>query len=88
MPDVMKDPVCGMEIGLRDAIASAMTEGQRFYFCCFRCHAAFLDTPHRYVGWAGDPSRQLHAQDDWSVRAGAMSGTTTSPSLEPCRFAS
>ena len=57
MPDVMRDPVCGMDIPLHDAAATAMTEGRRLYFCCFRCHAAFLDTPHRFIGWAGDPSR-------------------------------
>lgn len=52
-----KDPACGRKINLRDAIASAVSEGQRFYFCSVRCHAVFLDTPHRYVGWAPRPSR-------------------------------
>ena len=78
MLDVMRDPVCGMDIPLHDAAASAVTEGRRFYFCCFRCHAAFLDTPHRFIGWAGDPSRVL----------GAAIAAPPSVSLDPCQFAS
>lgn len=88
MLDLKRDPVCGREIGLGDAIASAVTDGRRFYFCCSRCHAAFLDTPHRYVGWAGGPRHLPRAQDRWSARAGVMDRTTTSPGLEPCHFAS
>lgn len=78
MPDLMRDPVCGMAIALGDAFASAETEGRRFHFCCFRCHAAFLDTPHRFVAWAGDPS--------FALQPTVM--TRTAPSLRPCHFAS
>lgn len=78
MPDVMRDPVCGMDIPLHDAAATAVTDGRRFYFCCCPCHAAFLDTPHRFAGWAGDPSSQLRA---------AVSTRITS-SLEACHLAS
>ena len=78
MLDVMRDPVCGMDIPLHDAAASAVTEGRRFYFCCFRCHAAFLDTPHRFIGWVDDPSRTLQA----------VVATQTGSSLPPCHVAS
>ena len=78
MLDVMRDPVCGMDIRLHDAAASVVTEGRRFYFCCVRCHAAFLDTPHRFIGWAGEPSRVL----------GAAVAARSSVSLDPCQFAS
>ncbi|NJD29542.1 MAG: YHS domain-containing protein [Chloroflexi bacterium] len=88
MLDLKMDPVCGMEIGFHEAVASAVTDGRRFYFCCLRCHAAFLDTPHRYVGWAGDPPRRLPARDGWSAPARAMSRTTSARGLEPCHFAS
>jgi YHS domain-containing protein len=88
MLDLKTDPVCGMEIGSRDAVASAVTDGRRFYFCCLRCHAAFLDAPHRYVGWASDPPRLPHAQGGSFARAGATNGTRTGPGLEPCHFAS
>ena len=88
MTALMSDPVCEMAIGVRDAVASAMSEGRRFYFCCVRCQPAFPDTPHRYVGWAGDPSRPLRGQDVLPAHAGAMGAATTSPALEPCHFAS
>ena len=88
MLDLKTDPVCGMEIGFRDAVASAVTDGQDFYFCCFRCHAAFKDTPHRYVGWAGDPPRLMRTQNGRSARGGSMSGTMTGPGFEPCHLAS
>jgi YHS domain-containing protein len=75
---LLRDPVCGMDVALRDAVASAMIEDERFYFCCLRCHAAFLDTPHRFVGWAGDPHRPL----------AATAAAQSSSSVEHCRFAS
>lgn len=61
MPDLLLDPVCGMEIRLGDTFATAVTDGRRFHFCCPRCHAAFLDTPHRYVGWPGDSAESARA---------------------------
>ena len=78
MPEPMRDPVCGMELGVRDAVASAVIEGRRFYFCCLRCHAAFLDTPHRFVGWADDPVGPPRA----------VVATRTNVGLEPCQVAS
>ena len=77
MPELMRDPVCGMYIGIDEAVASAVSEERRFYFCCLRCQAAFLDTPHSYVGWAGDPIR-LHS-------AAIASGQSN---FKPCHFAS
>ncbi len=59
MGDLLLDPVCGMEIESGGAVASAVAEGRRFHFCCPRCYAAFLDTPHRYVGWPGEPVRPV-----------------------------
>ena len=78
MAEQMRDPVCGMDIRTNEAIASATSEGRRFYFCCLGCHAAFLDTPHRYVGWAGYPSRLVEP----AVAAGRRS------TFELCHFAS
>jgi YHS domain-containing protein len=77
MPEQVEDPGCGMDIETQRAVASATAEGRRFYFCCLRCQAAFLDTPHRYVGWPGDPAR---------LPAAAVA-TGRRPGLEPCHFA-
>lgn len=71
------DPVCGMAIATGNAVASTVTDGRRFYFCCSRCQAAFLDTPHRFVGWADDPADPF--------RPAVV--TRTSPGLERCQFA-
>ncbi len=84
----MQDPVCGMTIRLGDAVASAVIEERRLYFCCLRCHAAFLDTPHRYVGWAGDPPRSPRGQGDWPADAGSIEATAPGPGLASCHFAS
>ena len=77
MPELMRDPVCGMDIDIHEAVSSVLAEERRFYFCCLRCHAAFMDTPHRYAGWAGDPIG-LHP-------AAVASGRS---SVEPCTLAS
>ena len=71
------DPVCGMEIADGSAVASTVIEGRRFYFCCSRCEAAFLDTPHRFVGWADDSADLF--------RPAVV--TRTSPGLDHCQFA-
>lgn len=78
MPELMRDPVCGMDIGVGEAVGIAVTEGRWFSFCCPRCHAAFLDTPHSYVGWPEDPIRPLAAP--------VAIGVPSSP--EPCRLSS
>ena len=83
----MQDPVCGMAIRLGDAVASAVIEERRFHFCCLRCHAAFLDTPHRYVGWAGDPPRSLCGQDDWPTHPASIEATATVGGPASCHFA-
>lgn len=74
----MRDPVCGMELGARDAVASAVAGRRRFYFCCLRCHAAFLDTPHRFAGWPGGPCG----------RPQAAVSTRTGVGPEPCHLSS
>ena len=78
MSELMRDPVCGMDIGVEQAISSVVADGRRFYVCCRRCHAALLDTPHRYVGWPSDPVRPHPAP----IATGAPTR------LEPCHFAS
>lgn len=88
MPHLETDPVCGMQIASDDAVASTVTEGQRFLFCCSRCHAAFLDTPHRFAGWAGDAPHGLPAPDGWSTREAATTRPPIAPGLAPCQFES
>jgi YHS domain-containing protein len=49
MADIVKDPVCGMEIRPADAAASEVHEDRTFYFCSLGCHATFVKEPHRYT---------------------------------------
>lgn len=65
MIDRVKDPVCRIEIRLDQAVEAALFDGERVYFYSPSCYAAFLDTPHRYRGWASDRGRG-HGRATWS----------------------
>ncbi len=74
MIDRVKDPVCRMEIRLDQAVEAALFEGERVYFCCPTCYAAFLDTPHRYRGSAGDRGRRHAVGLRFRRRRAALAG--------------
>jgi Cu+-exporting ATPase len=63
MADMVKDPVCGMEIRPEDAAATEVHEGRTFYFCSEACHRAFISDPHRY----GHPSDASDAHSPSAV---------------------
>jgi uncharacterized membrane protein YraQ (UPF0718 family)/YHS domain-containing protein len=44
-----KDLVCGMQVRIADAPASAEYEGEMYYFCMQGCMEAFLDNPDKYL---------------------------------------
>jgi Cu2+-exporting ATPase len=48
MAETVRDPVCGMEIDPKDAVATEELDGTTFYFCSAACHNAFVRDPHRY----------------------------------------
>lgn len=63
-----RDPVCRKVIGRLEPIAAQTSEGRRFYFCSSSCHAAFVDTPHRYVGWPRNPrGRHMRLPHGWAA---------------------
>ena len=41
----MKDPVCGMTIEDKDAVATSDYQGKRYYFCSQACKADFAKNP-------------------------------------------
>ena len=49
----VKDPVCGMEIDMATAAATAEYEGQTYYFCAPGCKAAFVKEPEKYLAHGG-----------------------------------
>jgi len=48
MADMVKDPVCGMEIRPGQAAAQEEQDGHTFYFCSEACHNTFLNDPHHF----------------------------------------
>ena len=47
---MVKDPVCGMELRSNDADGgSAQYQDQTFFFCSPECRDAFSEDPARYV---------------------------------------
>jgi Cu+-exporting ATPase len=57
------DPVCGMTVDPANAKASAIHEGQTFYFCCPSCLKKFQADPQRFLpGAAPIPVPPPHPQ--------------------------
>ena len=78
MESEVRDPVCGMRVDPAKSRFSHEHEGQRHYFCCGGCHAAFQADPTRFVA-AASPA----------VPAGEYPETATDPvcgmSVDPAR---
>ena len=52
MDSEVRDPVCGMRVDPAKSRFSHEHDGQRYYFCCGGCHAAFQADPTRFVAAA------------------------------------
>ena len=78
MESGIRDPVCGMRVDPAKSRFSHEHDGQRYYFCCGGCHAAFQADPTRFVA-AASPA----------VPAGEYPETATDPvcgmSVDPAR---
>ncbi len=46
---MVTDPVCGMTIEPRRAMAKAEHKGKTYYFCTPKCHQAFTADPQKYT---------------------------------------
>jgi len=46
---MVKDPVCGMEVDEKRAVATTEYNGQTYYFCSAHCKAQFEKEPGKYV---------------------------------------
>ncbi len=55
MAEMVKDPVCGMEIDPETAAGSSEYEGVTYYFCADACKTEFDAEPSKYVGAAAAP---------------------------------
>jgi len=62
MAEMVKDPVCGMEIDAATAAGSSEYEGVTYYFCAVGCKEAFDAEPSKYVGAAApEPMAEMAA---------------------------
>jgi Cu+-exporting ATPase len=52
MPNVVRDPVCGMEINVELAEERSEYEGEIFYFCSDQCRNKFDEDPGRFISRA------------------------------------
>ena len=64
----VKDPVCGMEIDPKDAVATSDYEGTTYYFCAIGCKERFDAEPAKFLGAAEEavaeaPSRPSMIQE-------------------------
>ena len=51
---VYKDPVCGMEVSRKSAVAEYAYQGKTYYFCAGSCRDTFEANPEKYI----QPQRQ------------------------------
>lgn len=49
MTRVAKDPVCGMNVDEKKAIATSQYKGKTYYFCALGCKKAFDADPEKYL---------------------------------------
>ena len=49
MPNVMRDPVCGMELNEENAEERSEYQGEVFYFCSDACRNKFDEDPARFI---------------------------------------
>jgi Cu+-exporting ATPase len=43
------DPVCGMKIAIKDAVATTQHQGTTYHFCSQACHRQFVANPAEFV---------------------------------------
>lgn len=44
-----QDPVCGMEVNEKEAVASSLYKGRKYYFCAQVCKQKFDENPEKYI---------------------------------------
>lgn len=86
----MKDPVCGMNINEKSAVAFKKWQGVRYGFCSQKCHDSFSAEPEKYVatteqknetahGCCSPASAVDHSKHDQNKMKKDSSGTYTCP---------
>ena len=58
--EMVKDPVCGMEVDPQTTTLKAEYKGQTYYFCAPGCKREFERNPEKYVGKAAEHAGHNH----------------------------
>jgi YHS domain-containing protein len=61
LDDIIKDPVCGMQVG-RDSFPLDHL-GIHYAFCSRQCQDRFRANPHLYIGLPGEPAPKQQGQE-------------------------
>jgi len=55
-PEIVIDPVCGMEVAIAGAQHHYLLEDPNYYFCCPGCRGRFIKNPQRFLSAVHDPT--------------------------------
>lgn len=72
MADVVKDPVCGMEIDPEAAAGTSEYEGTTYYFCAEGCKKEFDADPQKFLDGGEEPAAEMPAEAPAEAPAAAM----------------
>jgi YHS domain-containing protein len=80
MADLVKDPVCGMEIDPKEAAATSDYEGVTYYFCAVGCKERFDAEPAKFLGAVEEaPSAEAPAQPSVAAEPPREAATASEP---------
>ncbi len=78
-----KDPVCGMNVDPKNAVAKSEYNGKKYYFCCTHCKTKFDADPESYLG--GNKPREKAVSEGANVKYTCpMHPEVISDKLEDC----
>ncbi len=56
-----KDPVCGMTVYEKEAVATAVYKGTTYYFCATACKEVFEREPEKFISQSVTSEKALRA---------------------------
>ena len=69
--ELVKDPVCGMDVDPATSEHRAEYQGETYYFCCPHCQAKFVADPESFVGGAAKAHDHGHHAHDHAMHGHA-----------------
>ena len=83
MAELVKDPVCGMEIDPETAAGKSEHQGTTYYFCADGCKTDFDADPAKYIGGGAAAATAEPATPSAEPAAAAPAGGAAAPATEP-----